>query len=102
MTSEVSGTQTEELSDEGIGKAMDCAEESADADAPTTTDAPRSSAEMEDPEPETETFRKWISDYREGTEGEDGGGRSAHTFCLADASPEMQEAFWRYKLAGGR
>eukprot|EP00961_Rhodomonas_salina_P078608 1057258-Rhodomonas_salina.1 len=86
MTSEVSGTQTEERSDEGIGKAMDRAEgaESADADAPTTTDAPRSSAEMEDPEPETETFRKWISDYREGTEGEDGRGRSAHTFCLAD------------------
>eukprot|EP00961_Rhodomonas_salina_P078606 1057257-Rhodomonas_salina.1 len=74
MTLEVSGTQTEERSDEGIGKATDRVEgaESADVDAPTTTDAPRSLAEMEEPEPETETFRKWISDYCEGTEGEDG------------------------------
>ena len=104
LTPDLSGTQTEERIDEGIGKATDRVEgaESAEADALTPTGTPRPSAEMEELEPETETFRQWISDYREGTEGEDGEGRSAHTFCLADASPETQEAFRRYKLAGGR
>eukprot|EP00961_Rhodomonas_salina_P050925 683363-Rhodomonas_salina.1 len=59
LTSDLSETQTEERIDEGIGKATDCIEgaESTEADALTPTGTPRPSAEMEELEPETETFR---------------------------------------------